>query len=272
MFPSPGNRAPIEGDEDFAPYQAAGTKPVAALIKPRTRRFCIDILMGFLTFVPVLQSGTTQPEHSRDLFSKLLECEPMTFRELAGPFLKAVQKGHVHFSLNMATEFLNSLEKVLTRTYQFACSVESNLLAVQFLYSTSHLWIQPGMDETDLGYGVQLLHDWLAENIIEDRVSSWQAREYLIHYLEHYLTIDPNQTFWTIPFVKEVGDEEIGKPDPRSFPSVLLPRMSNDEDVRVRLRGAVANGNLLIAVQTTKANPIPTYEAIKSNLSSQLDR
>lgn len=229
------------------------------------------MLSEFLTFVPVLQSGTTQPGHNRDLFEKLLECEPVTFIELARPFLKAVQKGHVHFSLHMATEFLDSLEEVLTRTYQFACSVESNLLTIQFLYGTSRLWIEPGMEESELGNNVQLLHDWLTENIIEDRVLSWEARESLVHYLEYYLTIDPGEVFWAIPFVKEVKDDKIMKPDKHSFPSALLPKMGNDEDVRVRLRAAIANGRLLIAVQKSNINPIPTYDAIKSSLSVDLD-
>ncbi|KAF8578220.1 hypothetical protein K439DRAFT_1395785 [Ramaria rubella] len=262
-------RAGEEEDEDFALIQVANTTPSASRAHTRAKDLCVQVCVAFLATAPILQSGNRNT-HDKDLVNLLLKCEAFAFLALAPEFLQAVRNRQLYISIKTAESLTDRLEEVLSKSYNTNRSVEATLLAIQFLHSTSHLWLQATAANAKLSRSVRLLHDWLSNMAIEGNLPSWRIRDRLVCYLDHYLSVDPHETFWSSPGNGEDEDEDECEVDEERLPSHILPKMGDDEDARVRFRVAVANGRLLCTTEVTKADAMSIYVRVKQRLSVNL--
>lgn len=263
-----------EEDEDFTNIQIANSTSSTSRAHGHANELCIQICTTFLAVAPMLQSGSHNATHDKQLVTLLQKCEPSAFLALAPEFLQSVRMKHLHIALKTAEMLTDRLEEVLTRSYNSSRSIGATMLAIQFLHSTSHLWMQPAVANSKLCKGVRLLHDWLSQMISERKMASWRVRDRLVCYLDHYLAIDPREGFWSLP-VEEPGaedEENFMQLDEERFPSRILPNLADDEDVRVRFRVAVANGRLLRTTEVTGVHPMHLYERVKKGLSVYLDQ
>ena len=263
-----------EEDEDFSRIQIANSTSATSRAHGRANELCIQICITFLAVAPMLQSGSHNATHDKQLITLLQKCEAPAFLALAPEFLQSVRRKQLYIALKTAEMLTDRLEEVLTTSYNSSRSIGATMLAIQFLHSTSHLWMQPAATDSQLCKGVRLLHDWLSKMISDGKMASWRVRDRLVCYLDHYLTIDPREEFWSRP-VEEQGaedEEDSIELDEDRLPSRILPNMADDEDVRVRFRVAVANGRLLRTTEFTGVLPMHIYERVKNGLSVYLDQ
>ena len=263
-----------EEDEDFSHIQIANSTPTTSRAYDRASELCIKICITFLAVAPMLQSGSHNATHDKQLVTLLQKCEPSAFLALAPHFFQSVKMKHLHITVKTAEMLTDRLEEVLTKSYNSSRSERATILAIQFLHSTSHLWMQPAVADSKLCKGVRLLHEWLSKMISEGKLASWRVRDRIVCYFDHYLTIDPRETFWSLP-VKDTdaeGEEEVTQVDEDLVPSRILPKLADDEDARVRFRVAVANGRLLRTTEVTDVDPMVVYERVKNGLTVYLDQ
>ncbi|KAF8480561.1 hypothetical protein JB92DRAFT_3041117 [Gautieria morchelliformis] len=262
-----------EEDEDFRHIQIANSTPSTSRAHGRANELCVQICITFLTVAPMLQSGSHSATHDKQLVTLLQKCEASAFLTLAPEFFQSVRMKYLYVTLKTAEMLKDRLEEVL-RSYSSARSIRSTMLAIQFLHSTSHLWMQPAVAQSQLCKGVRLLHDWLSGMASEGKMASWRVRDRFVCYLDHYLAIDPGEVFWSPPVEDYTAknEGEFPQPDTDRLPSHILPRIADDEDIRVRIRLAVANGRLLRTTEITKVDPMPIYERVKNGLSVYLDQ
>jgi serine-protein kinase ATM len=261
-----------EGDQDFSNIQIANSTPSASRAHGRAHELCIQICLTFLAVAPMLQSGTHNATHDKQLVTLLQKCDASAFLALAPEFFQSVRMKHQYISVKTAEMLTDRLEEVLSKSYDSARSVGATLLGIQFLHSTSHLWMQPAVADSQLCKSVRLLHGWLSKMISKDKMISWRVRDRLVCYLDHYLTIDPHEAFWSLPIEGEGAEDEETYLDEECLPSRILPRLADDGDVRVRFRVAVANGRLLRTTEVTGIDPLPIYERMKNGLTVYLDQ
>lgn len=260
-----------EEDEDFSHIQIANSTSSTSRARGGAHELCIQICITFLAVSPMLQSGSHNATHDKQLVTLLQNCEASAFLTLAPEFFQSVRKKHLYIGVKTAEMLTDRLEEVLSKSYDSARSVGSTLLAIQFLHSTSHLWMQPAVADSQLSKKVRLLHDWLSRKVSDGNMASWRVRDRFVCYLDHCLTIDPHEAFLSSTVEGPgVADEETL--DMELLPSRMLPKMADDEDVRVRFRLAVANGRLLRAAEVTCVDPMPIYERMKNGLSVYLDQ
>jgi serine-protein kinase ATM len=262
-----------EEDEDFSHIQIANSTPSTSRAHGRANELCVQICIRFLAVAPMLQSGSQSATHDKQLVTLLQKCEVSAFLTLAPEFFQSVRMKYLYITLKTAEMLKDRLEEVL-RSYSSSRSIRSTMLAIQFLHSTSHLWLQPAVAYSQLWKGVRLLHDWLSGMVSEGKMSSWRVRDRFVCYLDHYLAADPGEVFWSLPVEDYAAEneEELPQLGKDRLPSHILPRIADDEDIRVRFRLAVANGRLLRTTEITEVDPLPIYERVKNGLSVYLDQ
>lgn len=260
-----------EEDDGFGPIQVANATNATSRAQNRMKDVCIELCINFLAVAPMLQSGTLTPTRDRSLVELVTASDPAAFLVIAPHYLECVRRKQVFFSDKHSEEFANLLNQLVVKFYATSGNLASYLLAIQFVHSTSHLWM-PGQDTySKLNMAVRSVHGliqkWISRGKME---ASWKLRDRLICYLDHYLSIDPRETRWGLPLLK---DADAGTPaEDNASPSHLLPEMADDSDVRVRFRAAVANARLLLTSDKAHSNLGQLYTRVFQSLTSFIDK
>lgn len=239
-----------------SPQQAENDRPFLGLL-----RICIE----FLTRGPRLQSPSMDATRDKELTQLILDCantDPEKFVLICPIFLNEIRHGMFSFSLKDLDNFMNSIQDLL-QNYAFSRNECMQSLVVQLLDSTLATWTLPSVASSEVGGRVRELCEWLSGLLgSEERppFAAWTIRDQLAQFLDRYLVRDPTQASWSVE--DNQGCE----------PIALLPRMSKDDDIRVRFRVAVINARLFTVAPHLGVSPLDLYDTMKRYYTLDLDK
>jgi ataxia telangiectasia mutated family protein len=163
---------------------------------------------------------------------------------------------------------MNALDKIV---YKFGELLARNshgqhapmqVLAIDLLDSTSHIWLQASIANTEVGENIRELCGWLSRNMMKKKFVSWKVRDFASQFFVRYIAQDPSEAFWP----KQHRDKPVDKP------STTIPMLNMDEDIRVRFRAAVVNARLFTLARSAGWDPLDKYDAIKGGLTKDLSK
>jgi ataxia telangiectasia mutated family protein len=222
-------------------------------------RMCIE----FLTRGPRLQSPSMDATRDKELTQLILDCantEPEKFLLVCPILLNEIRHGMLSFSLKDIDNFMNSIQDLL-QNYAFSRSECMQSLVIQLLDSTLATWTLPSVASSEVGGRVRELCEWLSGLLGSEEKPpfvAWTIRDQLAQFLDRYLVRDPTQASWSIEKSCE--------------PIALLPRMSKDDDIRVRFRIAVINARLFTVAPHLGVTPLDLYGTMKRYYTLDLDK
>lgn len=218
-----------------------------------------------LSFIPYAQSSTREPARNDDLCEIILSCKDEDFVAYAHIYFRALRYQMLNASSAQLGRFLRRFEDLLV-SYAYSHAERLQILAVNFLDSTMHLWLQATVGLSEAGSQTRELCYWLAGLLSSGKARSWRVRDRICRFLDRYLSRDMYQQFWTPPISSQ--EEEVPQDN---NPGFVLPRLGGDQDIRVRFRVATINPRLLATAQTMGQNPSEWYESVLEFLSTDLD-
>lgn len=233
----------IDEDDGFGPALVAEEDKVVVASaqsdsnhSSRALSALLDSIASCLIQIPALQSGSSEPSRQEDLFTLLNECDSHRFVDLGSVLFKAIALGQLHIGAYAADQVLEAFQEFLS-SYQFCRDEGMQLLAIDFLDSTIHLWLQPSVSDADFGQHVRSTCSYFVKSLTDGKLRSASIRARLLRFVEHYLEIDPTEAFWRTPF----GDS--GREKLVSARKFTLP-LTRDVDVGVRFEAATVLPNL----------------------------
>ncbi|KAI3619791.1 ataxia telangiectasia mutated [Moniliophthora roreri] len=198
-----------------------------------------DICISFIALVPLLQSSSGEPTRDQELIDLLSNCAEThtdTFLLIFPLVLKHVRNRSLNLTTNHLELFLGEIVEI-RRAYAYSRNPQLYAFAIQMLDATMHLWASSAAAESEAGNTARMVCKWLSMNLQKQRLTSWGVRDALARLYEKYIIMDPVQRYWIL---KEDDSEDKYE----YLPSLILPQMNSDEDVRVRFRVAVITARL----------------------------
>jgi len=261
---------------DFGSFSANNTAS-RSRAEGRLKSFCIDLSITFLAIAPMLQSADDGIVHETFLDNanlprnpRLLQLvmvnptrQPDEFAVMLPHLLECIRRRQVYVSDEDAELLARSVGAMACRIYLTNGTVKGQYLVMQFLYCTAYLWVGAQSRFPKLLTQVAALHNLVRGWIRKGTMSCWRARDHLICYLHHYLSLDPTESLWSSV---RPGKPPIG---PEEFPSHILPDLTADSDVRVRFRVGVANSKLLASIDALHLQEL--FEETCNRLSTYMD-
>ena len=265
----PSTAMDVDDKDDFAPVRTA-----AQVTQPEAQKqtgglthsqYILSICVSFLALGPVLQSASGEATRDRELTEIILNTDGDEFL-VAGPaYFAGVRQKTLNISINSLDNFVDKFESLLTQ-YPYAKAERMQLLTVQMLDSTSHLWVQESVMSSPLGENIQALCHWLLRTLGNDQLQSWRVRNNLVAFLDRYLSQDPMEHAWFVQ-TPDISGEAVETPP---MPTVVLPTLGSDKDIRVRLRVASVNARLFGLARIRGDDPMPLYGTIHHHLCKDL--
>ncbi|KAJ7066636.1 hypothetical protein C8F01DRAFT_981361 [Mycena amicta] len=240
-------------------------------------RHIAEMCISFLSVIPLRLSASGEPTRDPDLTDLVFECT--TFDRLRGRsstlnersllvyevFLFHVKHNHLAFSHIDYDRFSFELSKTLHINKYYNRSDIAHMLTICFLDSNLSRWVQFSGDSA---YNTRMLCGWLSVSLkgkSRTHLRSWKARDALARFYDRYLDLDPRAVTW----FDAVED------DPKyagGQPTLLLPTMNVDDDIRVRFRAGVLVINLLTVRRTQGLNSTDVYKPILDSYPRDLER
>ncbi|KAI0369207.1 hypothetical protein BV20DRAFT_946724 [Pilatotrama ljubarskyi] len=253
--------------DDFVPASdptasADAAQKVAALKTHNSHvaRACITALV----VVPILQSSSGEPTHDRELLDLVLTSEPAQFLVVGPPFLDHVRQSRLHLNRSHLKELVCQAEDLCIE-HAYKNNEEAQLLVVQTLEATSHLWRGPMIQDPDLATKMLDFCSQCIRLLKSNDRRSWRVRDAIIRFLDKYLAIDPTQEVWAM------STDDHDAPAPEELPAAVLPTFANDEDVRIRFRVAATSTRLFTVGRRAGRDPMEVYSEIHRHLSTSQD-
>lgn len=249
-----------DDQDDFAFPQSATPMRTQGqhLISPAAR-YGLEAVVTFLSAVPVLQSSTDEPSRDKGLVELFLECDDDHLVATGDTLLHSVKRGILTFNATQLDAFLQRFEELLLQ-HKFSWNESAQLLAVQFLDSTSRFWLQQPIMRSVTGKQALELCTWAVHRIRSQTAPSWRFRDQLARFLVEYLQDDPMELLWTPD-----GDDA-------SSPVSILQSFGADSDIRVRMRAAVSSAWLLRVAYHRNPDPSDMYNGIRKFLCVDLSK
>ncbi|KAL5492086.1 TEL1 [Sanghuangporus weigelae] len=223
----------------------------------------VEICIDSLALAPVLRSDG-QVVKDRSLVELICSCMDVEkFGIILEPFLLHVRNGNIRLSPSNVDALLTYIEEPL-QSYNYKCSDSFHIVVIRLLDATASSWLQSSFPE-EISTKVQAVISWLAESLREDSLCSWQTRDMLARFWNHYLELDHLQNF-----VSHLSDPEVALND-QLLPDKLLPSMTRDEDIRVRFTVALSCARLFSTAYIRSKDPMEVYTTIREQLCIKLD-
>ncbi|KAF7309769.1 Serine/threonine-protein kinase Tel1 [Mycena indigotica] len=263
------SRQTRDADFDYITVPAGSGRLIGTVDVGRIAHACIS----FLSIFPLRSSAhaTLDPELTLLVFEcinpqSLLERSPQIRSRLFSVFevfLYHVKENHIAFSNVDYSNFVQRLADTIRIPYYSRSSL-AHLLTIRFLASNLSRWVH---FDGELALYTRTLCAWLSEMLhgqSRTRLRSWKARDALARLYDGYLELDPHAVTW----YNATDDDEMNS---RGLPTLLLPIMNNDDDVRVRFRAAALAPNLLTIRRTQGLNVVQNvYKPIFDSLPQEL--
>ncbi|KAI0358095.1 hypothetical protein OH77DRAFT_1421375 [Trametes cingulata] len=259
--------ANADDHDDFVPASdptaSADTAQKVAALRTHNH-YIVRTCIAALVVVPILQSSSGEPTHDRELMDLVLLCEPQQFLLLGPPFLEHVRRRRLHLNRSNLKELVYQAE-LLCAEHQYQNNEEAQILVVQTLESTSHLWEVSIMKDPDIGTKILAFCSQCIKLLKSKGRRSWRVRDAIIRFLDNYLAIDPIQEVWGMPNNK--GERSAAE----DFPAAVLPTLGNDDDIRIRFRVAATTTRLFAVGRLAGRAPMDVYSDIHKRLSHSQD-
>lgn len=224
-------------------------------------QYIADFCITFLATTPVLRSSSADAMRDTELTKLIVDCPEEKLLLIGNAVLGSVRRRVLSLSTNILDKILDKFEEILG-WYSHCQYVPLQVLAVDLLDSTSHLWLQKSMVDTELGEHIRELCGWLSRNMMRKKFVSWKMRDFASQFLARYIAQDPSESFWP----------KVHRKKPVDPPSIIIPTLNMDEDIRVRFRAAVINARLFALARFAGWNSIEMYNAIKEGLTKDLSK
>ncbi|KZT10138.1 uncharacterized protein LAESUDRAFT_748044 [Laetiporus sulphureus 93-53] len=273
----------IDIDDGFAPVRTSQTATPQGRRNLHLDQGGIELCVTGLAVIPALQCASDEPTRDGDLTQLVLDLADEAFFLVAPVFLNHVRQRTLSISSTVMGEWLEKLGSLLT-PYEYSRSEKLQLLALEFLESTMHLWLQPRLASSEVGWRIGELWRWFHDTLSEGYIGSWKIRDRLVQFLNIYLMRDPGQVGWKTCTDDGEGEsqsqnavfdrrksEEQQKNKPSISPIAILSTRSADDDIRVRFRAAVANARLFSIAHEVGQDAFQLYNAVKEHLSNIIE-
>ncbi|TFK39785.1 hypothetical protein BDQ12DRAFT_704732 [Crucibulum laeve] len=233
----------------------------------RVLRLCIT----FLAMGPLLQSLSGEPTRDKRLTKLILHCasyDVEKFFVIASFFFEQARQNTLSLTTNHIEQFASIFEEMLL-PYDLSRNDRLKLLVIQFLDSTIDTWCTPHVSTGELGDRIRNLCQFLAHTLRNKTNQSWIIRDTCARFLSRYLRHDPTERVWMIK--DEDHDGATAESLLNNRPSVLLPYLGSDEDIRIRFRVAVDNARLFSEANISGRTPIAIYDSIRRGHTEFID-
>ncbi|TFY59771.1 hypothetical protein EVG20_g7665 [Dentipellis fragilis] len=263
--PQSSNAKDVDDKDDFAPIRTtaiASNQPDAQ--KQAKGASCAQHIMAvcvsFLALAPILQSSSGEATRDRELTDIVLNSDGDEFLSIGPVYFASVREKALNMSLNTLDNLLDKFESLL-KQYTYSKSERLQLLVVQFLDSTSHIWVENSVVNSEVEEHIHALCDWLLGAINNNLFPSWRVRDAIVSFLDRYIGQDPQEQAWAAPLEPDEIDD-----DSPLVPTRVLPSLSKDKDIRVRFRVASANARLFMIARLRQEDPLLLYGELRSHL------
>ncbi|KAI5119125.1 hypothetical protein M0805_005731 [Coniferiporia weirii] len=219
---------------------------------------CVDIIAQ----IPVTQPSGGKVTRDRSLIDIVCDCDDDDrFLVVLEPVLRNVQQQHIPLTVSALDRLLMRIERPLM-SYKHGRSNVLHIAAIHLLDATSYIWLQQSLSSSEPVKKIRTLIQWSATSLSEN-ILCWHARDALCRFLDRYLNLDPLQAFLT----DWAGEEAM---DPEELPDAMLPLLTKDEDVRVRLTAALSCARLFSTAYIRTKDPMEVYTNIREQLCVDL--
>ncbi|KAG1746583.1 uncharacterized protein EDB91DRAFT_1345361 [Suillus paluster] len=222
-------------------------------------QYLADLCVIFLATTPVLRSSPTEAMRDKELTKLIVDCPAEKLLLIGGAVLGSVRRRVLSLSVDVLNEILQKVGELLGE-HSHGHNAYLHVIVVDLLDSTSHLWLQKSIADTDVGDHISELCGWLSHNMWKRTFASWKMRDFASQFFARYIAQDPSESFWPTLYGKK----------PIQRPSTIIPMLNMDEDIRVRFRAAVVNARLFTLPRFAGQNSLDMYNAIKEGLTKDL--
>jgi serine-protein kinase ATM len=225
-----------------------------------------DVCIAFLALAPLLQSLSGEPTRDQELLDLLAKCSetnPETFLLVFPLLLKHVRNRSLNLSVNYLEQFLGEIVEI-RKMYAQSRNPKFHLFVIQMLDDTMHLWASSALAQHDASDTARMVCKWLTMNLKKERLTSWEVRDALARLYERYLILDPAQQYW-------LSDDDDSDDRVDYLPSMVLPDMNSDEDIRVRFRVAVINAHLFEVAAHVGQDLMQLYHKVKGSHTTNIN-
>ncbi|KAG2132781.1 hypothetical protein DEU56DRAFT_812008 [Suillus clintonianus] len=222
-------------------------------------QYLADLCITFLATTPVLRSSSAEAMRDKELTKLIVDCPAEKLLLIGNAVLGSVRRRVLSLSIDVLNELLDKFEDLLG-SHTHGRNVNLQVMAVDLLDSTSHIWVQKSIADTDVGDHIRELCGWLSHNMIKRKFTSWKMRDFASQFFSRYIAQDPSESFWPTVCQKK----------PVERPSTIIPMLNMDQDIRVRFRAAVVSARLFTLARFAGQNSLDMYNAIKEGLTKDL--
>ncbi|KAA1469011.1 hypothetical protein DENSPDRAFT_795376 [Dentipellis sp. KUC8613] len=256
--PQSSNAMDVDDRDDFAPIRTTAIVSNQPDAQKQVKgvgysQHILAVCVSFLALVPILQSSSGEATRDRELTDIILNSDGDEFLSVGPVYFASVREKALNMSLNTLDNLLDKFESLL-RQYAYSKSERLQLLVIQFLDSTCHMWMESSVNESEVGEHVRALCDWLLKGLHKDALCSWRARDAMVSFLDRYIGQDPLEQGWS------------ASPSYPLVPTGVLPSLSKDRDIRVRFRVASANARLFMIARLRQEDPLLLYAELRPHL------
>ncbi|KAJ7623215.1 hypothetical protein FB45DRAFT_924928 [Roridomyces roridus] len=255
-------------------FQTGPTKQATELGSKSTAtasvRCIAQVSIAFLAVTPILRSVSDEATSDKELVELVLKAIHNPLNETSvfvyRSFLRHVRQKTLNLSKSQFQDFLVHFSNNIFRAYFYAQSEVGQMLAIELLDSTMHIWLSAS---GPLRVESQTLCSALPKALRAREkkegagprtwMRSWKTRDALARFYDRFLALDPSEVAWYDTGFK-----------PCHNPSVILPWMSMDEDIRVRFRVAVLNARLFAVGRANGQDPVSVYVPISENCPTEI--
>ncbi|KZT27904.1 hypothetical protein NEOLEDRAFT_1059985 [Neolentinus lepideus HHB14362 ss-1] len=263
-------------EDDFAAGGSRIQTPTARVLEnishDDSSSVCLDIVRSctlVLAMAPMLQSPSHECTRDKELSDIFLDSGHAQFLAFSGPYFYNVRSKTLNITVPILDKFLDKFGELLVQ-YHYSRSEDLQVLAVEFLDSTSHVWLSRSEEalppeDGNVACNVIELCRWLRNTLKDGKIRSWKTRDRLARFFDRYVAQDPQQAFWKSQPPDEEEEETVD-----ILPAAIIPTLGSDADVRVRFRASVLNARLFRVAYLNNYDPLPLYSSITASLCRDL--
>ncbi|TFK51797.1 hypothetical protein OE88DRAFT_1658419 [Heliocybe sulcata] len=262
----------LADEDDFAEGRSRLQTPIARAPEDHSQddssSACLDLVRScvlVLGMAPMLQSPGYESTRDKELSDIFVDSGDVEFLAYSTSYFSSIRSGILNVSAPVLETLLVKLGELLSQ-YHYSRSENLQVLAIEFLDSTSHIWLD-GSDEGisaeqgGVASKVVELCQWLRDTLANDQIRPWKTRDRLACFFDRYILQDPQQAFWKAHAPQEPAS---------MLPTALMPTLGADDDVRVRFRASILNARLFRFAYLNKYDPLPLYSSITDSLCKDL--
>ncbi|KAJ7247652.1 hypothetical protein B0H12DRAFT_1124902 [Mycena haematopus] len=230
---------------------------------------CIaEVSVAFLTIIPILRSVSGELTNDKELTGLVIKCAETpteTSILIFRIFLRHVQQKTLALSKPNFDTLLGLLGEILA-SYYYARSESAQMLVVEFLESTLHIWCAANDERAA---NARQLCGWLSSALkagqdSRTHIRSWKVRDALARFYDRFLMHNPSQSAW---YNAEEDDEDQAD----GLPAKVLPEMNRDDDMRVRFRAGILNAHLFTVGRSIGRDAVEVYGSIRESYPRGLE-